>query len=51
MTMKTIRVHSTEQRAARKPVSLDTSSDKRLEALQRTSRELTQARDYAQAIV
>jgi len=51
MIMKTIRVHSTEQRAARKPVPLDTSSDKRLEALKRTERELKQARDYAQAIV
>jgi PAS domain S-box-containing protein len=45
------RVHSTEQRAARKPVPPDTSSDKRLEALKRTERELTQARDYAQAIL
>ena len=51
MTMKSIRVHSTEQRAARKPVPLDTSTDKRLEALKRTERELKQARDYAQAIV
>jgi PAS domain S-box-containing protein len=51
MTMKTIRVHSTAQRAARKPVPLDTSSDKRLEELKRTERELKQARDYAQAIV
>jgi PAS domain S-box-containing protein len=49
--MKTIRVHSTAQRAARKPVPLDTSTDKRLEALKRAERELTQARDYAQAIV
>ena len=51
MTMKTIRVHSIEQRAARKPVPLEASTDKRLEALKRTERELRQERDYAQAIV
>ena len=49
--MKIIRSQLTEQRAARKPAPLDTSSDKRWETLKRTERELTQARDYAQAIV
>jgi PAS domain S-box-containing protein len=51
MNMKTIRFQPAEQRAARKPAPLDTSTDKRLEALKRTERELKEACDYAQAIV
>jgi PAS domain S-box-containing protein len=51
MNMKAIRFQPAEPSAARKLAPLDMSSDKCFEALNATEQELTQARDYAQAIV